>query len=114
MDSGCRCCRYWSGVVRSIWDVAGEALETARKTAAAAAAAASTADCKGAEGDLRARVKSLEEDNKRHAETNRKLSARANGISVSSSSKKKKKKTDSGKAGRPRGKRPRSTGGQIR
>ena len=102
MDSGCRCCRYWSGVVRSIWDVAGEALETARKTAAAAAAAASTADCKGAEGDLRARVKSLEEDNKRHAETNRKLSARANGISVSSSSKKKKKKTDSGKAGRPK------------
>ena len=49
--------------------------------------------------NLRARVESLEKDNKRHIEANRKLSARANGISMPSS----KKKTNPGKAGRPKG-----------
>ena len=34
---------------------------------------------------LQAQVKSLKEDNKKHAEANRKLSARANGISMPSS-----------------------------
>ena len=48
---------------------------------------------------LQAQVKSLKEDNKKHAEANRKLSARANGISMPSS----KKKTNPGKAGRPKG-----------
>ena len=72
-------------------DVAGGILKMARKIAG-------TADGKEAE-NLRARVESLEGDNKRHIEANRKLSARANGISMPSS----KKKTNPGKAGRPKG-----------
>ena len=65
---------------------------------------AGTADGKEAE-NLRARMESLEGDNKRHIEANRKLSARANGISMPSS---KKKAIPVRQAG-PRGKRPRST-----
>ena len=91
MEPGCGCCLYWSGVVRNVVDVAGGILKMAHKIAG-------TADGKEAE-NLRARVESLEVDNKKHAEANRELSARANKISVPSS----KKKTNPGKAGRPKG-----------
>ena len=91
MEPGCGCCLYWSGVVRNVVDVAGGILKMAHKIAG-------TADGKEAE-NLRARVESLEVDNKRHIEANRKLSARANGISMPSS----KKKANPGKAGRPKG-----------
>ena len=79
MEPGCGCCLYWSGVVRNVVDVAGGILKMAHKIAG-------TADGKEAE-NLRARVESLEGDNKRHIEANRKLSARANGISMPSSKK---------------------------
>ena len=91
MESGCGCCQYWSGVVRDVVNAAGGILKMARKIAG-------TADGKETE-NLRARVESLEGDNKRHVDANRKLSARANGISMPSS----KKKANPGKAGRPKG-----------
>ena len=93
MEPGCGCCLYWSGVVRDAVDAAVKTLKMAREVAG-------TADGKEAE-NLRARVESLEGDNKRHIEANRKLSARANKISVPSS-KKKKNKASPGKAGRPK------------
>ena len=91
MKSECRCCQYWSGVVRDAMDAAVKTLKMAREVAGAS-------DGNEAES-LQAQVKSLKEDNKKHAEANRKLSARANGISMPSS----KKKTNPGKAGRPKG-----------
>ncbi len=62
---------------------------------------------------LQAQVKSLKEDNKKHAEANRELSARANKISVPSSKKKKNKAAQARQEG-PRGKRPRSTRGPTK
>ena len=91
MKSECRCCQYWSGVVRDAMDAAVKTLKMAREVAGAS-------DGNEAES-LQAQVKSLKEDNKKHAEANRELSARANKISMPSS----KKKTNPGKAGRPKG-----------
>ena len=94
MKSECRCCQYWSSVVRDAVDAAVKTLKMAREVAGAS-------DGNEVES-LQAQVKSLKEDNKKHAEANRELSARANKISVPSS-KKKKNKASPGKAGRPKG-----------
>ena len=93
MKSECRCCQYWSSVVRDAVDAAVKTLKMARGVAGAS-------DGNEVES-LQAQVKSLKEDNKKHAEANRELSARANKISVPSS--KKKNKASPGKAGRPKG-----------
>ena len=73
MDSGCRCCQFWMGI---LCDAVGAGNAEKEK--------------------LQTLVTSLEEKNAGHVKANCKLSAHANGIHISQT----KKKANPGKAGR--------------